>query len=148
MVKNLIPAWQGTASWVAGSSTTPDLVDTSHPAGMALAQWLVTVGASTTLGQIPLSVKTRNAGDVIAPTTRWLHSSGAAPNTTHYLSFNTPVGVMKEQQCGKVVYAGMHVSAGSVGTNFPMSCGMPFTPDEKVLVFLLFDLTSCVGAIF
>jgi hypothetical protein len=146
--KNLIPAWQGTASWVAGSNGTPDLVDTSHPSGMALAQWLVTVGASTTLGQIPLSVKTNNAGAVVAPTTRWLYASGAAPATTHYLSFNTPVGVMKEQQCGKVVYAGMHVSSGSVGTTFPQACGVPFTPDEKTLVFLLFDLTSCVGAIF
>ena len=146
--KNLIPSWQGTASWVSGSNTTPDLVDMTHPAGMAMAQWLVTVGASTTLGQIPLSVKTYNAGAVVAPTTRWLYASGAAPATTHYLSFNTPVGVMKEQQCGKVVYAGMHVSAGSVGTTFPMSCGVPFTPDEKALVFLLFDLTSCVGAIF
>jgi hypothetical protein len=146
--KNLIPSWQSTASWVAGSNTTPDLVDTSHPSGMALAQWLVTVGASTTLGEIPLMTKTRNAGAVIAPTTRWLHASGTAPQTTHYLSFNTPVGAMKEQQCGKVVYAGMHVSQGSVGATFPAACGAMFTPDEKTLVFLLFDLTSCVGAIF
>lgn len=42
----------------------------------------------------------------------------------------------------------MHVSSGSVGTTFPASCSANFTPDEKALVFLLFDLTSCVGSIF
>jgi len=146
--KNLIPAWLGTASWTTGSTATPDLVDMSHPAGQALAQWLVAVGASTTLGQIVLGTKTYDAGAVIAPTTRWLYASGAAPATSHYLSFETPVGVPKEQQCGKVVYAGMHVSSGSVGTTFPASCSATFTPDEKALVFLLFDLTTCVGAIF
>jgi hypothetical protein len=147
-MKTLIPSWMGTASWTGGSTSTPDLVDTSHPTGMALAQWLVTVGASTTLGQIPLSVKTYNASTVNAPTTRWLYASGAAPASTHYLSFDTPVGTPKEQQCGKVVYAGMHVSSGSVGTSFPAACSATFTPDEKALVFLLFDLTTCVGSIF
>jgi len=42
----------------------------------------------------------------------------------------------------------MHVSSGSVGTTFPASCSTSFTPDEKALVFLLFDLGSCVDIIF
>ena len=84
---------------------------------------------------------------MVAPTTRWLYASGATP-ASHYLSFQTPVGVQAGQQCGKVVYAGMHVSSGSVGTTFPAACSATFTPDEKALVFLLFDLTSCVGSIF
>jgi hypothetical protein len=83
----------------------------------------------------------------MTPTTRWLYASGATP-ASHYLSFQTPVGVPQQQQCGKVVYAGMHVSSGSVGTTFPSSCSANFTPDEKALVFLLFDLTTCVGSIF
>jgi len=146
--KNLIPSWQGTATWSSGSTTTPDLVDMSHAGGQALAQWLVAVGASTTLGQITLGTKTRDASTVMAPTTRWLHSSGATPQTSHYLSFQTPVGAPQQTQCGKVVYAGMHVSSGSVGPTFPASCNATFTPDEKALVFLLFDLTTCVGSIF
>ena len=145
--KNLIPAWANTATWSGGGGSTPDLVDMSHPAGQALAQWLVTVGASTTLGQIVLQAKTQDAGPVMAPTTRWLYASGASP-ASHYLSFQTPVGTPVQQQCGKVVYAGMHVSSGSVGTTFPSTCGPTFTPDEKALVFLLFDLTTCVGSIF
>ena len=146
--KNLVPEWQSTATWSAGSNLTPDLVDMSHASGQALAQWLVAVGASTTLGQIALGTKTRNSSAVAATTTRWLHASGAEPATSHYLSFQTPVGVPKENQCGKVVYAGMHVSSGSVGASFPSSCNSTFTPDEKALVFLLFDLTTCVGVIF
>jgi hypothetical protein len=145
--KNLIPSWQSTATWSGGSGSTPDLVDMSHPAGQALAQWLVHVGASTVLGQISLGAKTQDAGPVMTPTTRWLYASGATP-ASHYLSFQTPVGVPQQQQCGKVVYAGMHVSSGSVGTTFPSSCSANFTPDEKALVFLLFDLTTCVGSIF
>lgn len=145
--KNLIPAWQPTATWTGGTSTTPDLVDTSHPVGMAMAQWLVAVGASTTLGQIMLGTKTNNASMVMGNTKRWLYSSGATNPTTHYLSFETPVGAPQGQSCGKVVYAGMHVSSGSVGTTFPSSCNAMFTPDEKALVFLLFDLTACVGVI-
>ncbi len=146
--KNLVPSWAGTAQWATGGGgSTPDLVDMTHASGMALAQWLVTVQASTVLGQIALGTKTQDAGMVMAPTTRWLYASGSNPSS-HYLSFQTPVGVQAGQQCGKVVYAGMHVSSGSVGTTFPSACSTTFTPDEKALVFLLFDLTSCVGSIF
>jgi hypothetical protein len=147
-MKNLIPQWQSTAVWNSGSSGTPDLVDTTTPGGMALSQWLVAVGASTVTGQITLGTKTYNASTVTAPTTRWLYASGPAPQTTHYLSFQTPVGVPEAMQCGKVVYAGMHVSSGDVGTSFPSACSTDFTPDEKALVFLMFDLTTCVGSIF
>ncbi|MBA3503603.1 MAG: carboxypeptidase-like regulatory domain-containing protein [Myxococcota bacterium] len=150
--KNLIPAWQSTATWNGGTSGTPDLVDMTHGTGMALGQWLIAVGASTTLGQIQLGTKTPNASVVGAATTRWLYASGANP-TTHYLSFNTPVGVPIENQCGKVVYAGMHVSepgsGNTVNASFPSGCNLNnFTPEEKAFVFLLFDLQSCVGQIF
>jgi hypothetical protein len=148
--KNLIPAWRPAATqWGGGSSGTPDLVDMTHPGGMALATWLQTVGASTTLGQIQLGVKTYDAAGIGPAAQRWLYASGAAPAVTHYLSWNTPIGQPVENQCGKVVYAGMHVSSGgSVGTTFPASCGSSFTPDEKAFAFLLFDLTSCTGQIF
>ena len=149
--KNLIPQWRDTATWSAGSSTGPDIVDTSHPGGQALAQWLIATGASATLGQIQLGTKTYDASGIGPNATRWLQATGSSGSTptTHYMSFNTPVGVPIENQCGRVVYAGMHVSSsGSVGTSFPSSCGATFTPDEKAFAFLLFDLTTCVGQIF
>ena len=143
--RDLIPQWQPTATWATGSSVGPDLVDTSHPGGQALATWLVAVGASSTPGQITLSQKIPNATSVNPPTTRWLYTQ--ATNVTHYLSFKTPVGAMPENQCGKVVYAGMHVASGSVSTSFPTGCTAGLTADEKALVFLLFDLGSCSGPI-
>ncbi|NVB83106.1 MAG: carboxypeptidase regulatory-like domain-containing protein [Kofleriaceae bacterium] len=145
--RTLIPQWAGTANWQAGSSGTPDLVDMSHPAGQALATWLQTVGASTTLGQVTLSQKTPAVGAVTPPTVRWLYAGAASNPTTHYLSFQTPVGAEPKDQCGKVVYAGMHVASGTVNASFPSGCNAAFTPDEKALVFLLFDLTACVDII-
>jgi hypothetical protein len=145
--KTLIPEWRSTATWTGGSTSTPDLVDTSHADGMALAQWLVAVGASGTLGQISLGDKIPNASTVNPPTKRWLYSSGS-PATTHYLSFNTPVGAIPDNQCGKVVYAGMHVASGTVNASFPSGCSSSLSPDEKALIFLLFDLGSCTDIIF
>jgi hypothetical protein len=146
--KNLVPAWRGAADWTSGAGQTPDLVDTSHPGGMALAQWLVAVGASTTLGQIELGIKSNDSSTVNAPAVRWLHSSGT-PATSHYLSFTTPFGASPENTCGKVVFAGMHVSSGdTVGPSFPQGCSAELTPDEKALVFLLFDLGACVNVLY
>jgi hypothetical protein len=141
--RNLVPQWQGTANWASGQSTTPDLVDMSHADGQALAQWLVAVQASGVPGQITLGQKTPAVSTVTPPTTRWLMSSGN-PATTHYLSFKTPVGAMPAEQCGKVVYAGLHVASGTVNASFPTGCSAGLTSDEKALVFLLFDLGQCI----
>ncbi len=151
--KSLIPQWQSTAAWsstgMERSALDPDLVDTSFAEGSVLADWLLAVGASTVKGQIALGQKTGDVSTVNAPTKRWLYSSSSAPaaETTHYLSFNTPVGAPAQNQCGKVVYAGMHVASGAVTQSFPSGCSAEFTPDEKALVFLLFDLGSCVETI-
>ena len=66
----------------------------------------------------------------------------------HY-TFNTPVGAAPTAQCGRVMYSDFHVSTGATGTGtFPAECslgtGVKLTPQEKVLEYMLFDLTSCV----
>jgi hypothetical protein len=55
-----------------------------------------------------------------------------------------------ETQCGKVVYAGMHINkfTSVVDSSFPTGCSAGLTPDEKALIFLMFDLGSCVDIIF
>ena len=111
----------------------------------AFASWLIAVGASPAYGEITLGQKLPNATTVAPTSTRWLYSPSSS--TTHYLSFQTPVGVPAPQQCGKVVYAGLHVSSGSVSSSFPAGCSTAFTPDEKALVFLLFDLQACTRVI-
>jgi hypothetical protein len=96
-------------------------------------------------GEVPLSQATYNVGLVSYPTTRWLYSNFGG-DTTHYLSFNTPVGREAAEQCSKAVYGGMHISAsgGDVDQNFPNACTSALTPQEKVLAFLFFDLASCI----
>jgi hypothetical protein len=143
----LVPEWRNVAEWTEKPTPglAPNLVATEHPKGAALAGWLLAVGASPSYGQLPLANISYNVGSVSPPTLRWLYSSNEA--TTHYLSFKTPVGLPVDKQCGKVVYAGMHVSSGAVNDAFPSSCTAELSPAEKALVFLLFDLTSCVDPV-
>jgi hypothetical protein len=75
-------------------------VDQTFPKGMALAQWLVNVGASTTLGQLPMySTSQLIATSVNAPTQRWIYYPTV--NAVDYLSFNTPVEATADNQCGR-----------------------------------------------
>jgi hypothetical protein len=151
----------GAADW-NGNPNNPEnpqppyLVDRSFAKGDALANWLVTVEASNVLGEIPISQPRQNVGGVIAPTQRWVYretGNVAKPQATKYLSVNTPVEKPAAEQCGKFVYADMHLYAGDVqpadntalpNDAFPTSCSPTLTPEEKALAFLFFDLSSCI----
>jgi len=142
-----VPQWQSTAAYMDSTIGSQQVtVDTTHPDGMALSKWLTAVQGSTTPGQLMLSTTSQPSETAVnSPTTRWLYDS----SYVYYMSFKTPVGVPMEQQCGKVVHAGIHVSESSnVNASFPSGCTGNLTPDEKALVFLLFDLGSCVDVIF
>jgi hypothetical protein len=116
----------------------------SFPKGQALAQWLVNVGASTTLGQIPLQVLRHDINGVNAPAQSWM-TIQTPPVTMHY-TFNTPVGAPSGQQCGRVLFDDFHVeNTSATGDIFPAECTSgPMTPQEKLLEFMIFDLSSCV----
>jgi hypothetical protein len=152
------------AQWV-GSEKNPEnppgpfLVDRSFPKGDALANWLVSVDATKTLGEIPISQPREDVGAVHSAAQRWVYSdtSNASlvaemPVSTKYLSINTPVAKPVADQCGKFVFADMHLYGGDVqdpktalpDNAFPTSCGTELTPEEKALAFLFFDLSSCV----
>ncbi|MGC4087093.1 MAG: carboxypeptidase regulatory-like domain-containing protein [Polyangiaceae bacterium] len=132
---------------------TADVI-TSFPKGAALADWLVNVGASSTKGKIDITaaqhtVTTEN------PTyaQRWIASD--PQHSVQYLSANTPLGVAADKQCGRVVLSDIHVSGGT-GRNstsdrsspdlaFPSGCVTSgFSPQEKVLAFMLFDISACL----
>jgi hypothetical protein len=128
----------------------PVLIDQSFAKGQAFAQWMLNVGGSTTLGTFPID-QARHDVDAVngQPTNdpvsiRWVY--GQNPNVVEYYSFNTPVGLTSDKQCGKVVFSDLHVSAGDTpGGTFPANCNNnPLTPQEKALEFLLFDLSSCI----
>jgi hypothetical protein len=70
-------------------------------------------------------------------------------------SFNTPYGATEDAICGRVAYSGFHVAANPgdmtqspfAAAIFPAHCvaGGDLTAQEKVLLYMLFDLAACVG---
>lgn len=142
----------------------PFFVDQTFPKGKALAEWLTIVGASSKLGEMPISQPRENVGAVTSSSAqRWVYGKKGEntifgyvpdfqhPEPTKYLTVNAPVTKPIEQQCGKATFADMHLYAGDEQTApglpddaFPGSCGTTLTPEEKALAFLFFDLSSCV----
>jgi hypothetical protein len=134
--------WPSTGNFSSpGSFTNPAQIDTTFPKGKALADWLQAVGA-TTGPQINLTDTYSRVGAIAAPAQRWLYSG---QNTQAY-TFNTPTEAAEKDQCGRVYYSSFHIGSGRSTTGtFPAACRTtPLTPQERVLEFMLFDLTSCV----
>lgn len=145
-----------TANWTSGSSNAGDRdmnVDTGFAKGQAFSEWLVEAKASTTAGIVPAtdlrrSLTTVPASGAPADTSRnWLSYNG----DTKFYSFNTPLNVGADKQCGRGVYTDIHVSSGpgldQSGGTFPNNCVSPkpsLSPQEKALLFLLMDLASCI----
>lgn len=134
-----------TASWVPNDSESDGAVtvDQSVAKGKSFAEWLVEVNASSTLGSVPMSALKRNVGGVGGASRRWLYKDG---DRTKFFSFNAPIGAPADLQCGRGVYTDIHLSSGDTSTgNFPSGCTTKgLTPQEKALLFLLFDLSSCI----
>ena len=112
------------------------------------ANWLVNVGASTTRGQIDLhdAQHTIDAVD-LTRAERWISVPSA--NSIQYLQFTTPLEEEPTNRCGKEVLSDIHVSTGddsAAGISFPDGCTtVGLTAQEKVLAFMIFDISSCVG---
>jgi hypothetical protein len=121
-------------------------IDMTFPKGQAMAEWLVNVGSAAPLGQLIITEGKHTVNrqtDGISQ--RWVYSG--SPVSTQYFSFNTPVGVAEDKQCGRVVFSDIHVSAQdtSTGTAYPDGCKTTMMTDqEKALEFMLFDLSACV----
>ena len=118
----------------------------TNPVGNALSDWLITVGASSVSGLVPVS---DNAGK----------SSCSASNATPYFTYDgthsggvtgVPAFVFTTGTCGRVLFSDVHVSGGSSSaatTPFPLGCSasMEMTPQEKALAFMLFDSSRCAN---
>jgi hypothetical protein len=138
-------------------------VDPSFPKGQIFADWLQNVQATTTLGKLPVNdwrhdVKAENH----PPSQRWITAdthngwpAGQAPSvaaaTVPHFTYNTPMDQLPDKQCGKAVFSDFHVSGqeykdGEDGSlPFPDECALkPLSPQEKALIFMLFDLNACV----
>jgi hypothetical protein len=148
------PPFNGVVNWDGSEGTFPDgtaTVNTSFTAGQTLATWLQDVGASTTLGQMPINTLKHDLNGVIAPTQSWLTlNSGTTtdPNPVMQFVFDTPIAPVGQtvNQCGRVLYNEYHVEnllTSSPTKYFPTECiSGTMTPQEKLLEYMLFELTD------
>jgi hypothetical protein len=145
----------GVATWGEPPIGVPDSqpaatyeVDTTFPKGKDFGDWLKNVSASPDAKTIPLQGVAMSVNTVTAPTLRWVFDNGAGHNIaypTKYLSFNTPIGTKPDDQCGKAVLSDIHIAGTLDQSNIPGSCGTTdLTAQEKALLFLFMDLSSCV----
>jgi hypothetical protein len=140
----------------------------AFPKGQALFQWLGVVGALGKNGvgpqDVPIYQPRYNAvvGPSNKPSQPWITSDVPAdagaeagvPNQTEYFSFDTPVNAVAPADggppsyCGRTVFSDLHVAGNPSTTDTsppPGGCqNVDLSPQEKVLEFMLFDLSSCV----
>ena len=152
-------------SYPADIATTLADGTTPFPEGVALKAWLGNVGALDSKGKLDLWYARNNAavGSANTDSQPWisLDPSTPAPNATEYFSFDTPIGSSTVEQCGRVVYSGLHVSGGpgaqaqaGVAADYGAGGGLDIVPggcatrnltaQEKALEFMIFDLSSCL----
>jgi hypothetical protein len=122
-------------------------IDSTFPKGMAFADWLVNVGASTTKGQLEIRGAQNTVQAANSPAAQqWIYAT--SPKSVQYLTFNTPVSKPAAEQCGRFVLSDIHVSSGAGDAPkkpFPEGCVTTnLSPQEKALEFMLFDLSSCI----
>ena len=88
-------------------------------------------------------------------------TTNRTPDSIQHVTFDTPYGdPATTQQCGRVLYSSFHVtsaglsantciqgtgtSASTAGCFFPAECGTTMEDQEKVLAYMLFDMTATV----
>ncbi len=141
------PPFDKVANWTGRSVTLPDgiaTVDQTFSEGKTLAEWLQLVGATTTTGQMPIQTLRQDLNGVNKPTQSYL-TLNYTNNPVMQFVFDTPVG-QTGGQCGRVLFNEYHVESANstTGMVFPAECanGTALTPQEKLLEFSLFELTS------
>jgi len=144
------------------------------PKGVAFADWLQNVHATSVRAQLPIndaravltSVEPSKAQEWSSVPHYPNESSTRDPAAVQLMSYNAPIGASDDKICGRAVFTDMHVSSGvpkgatgditgQQGTLFPAGCkgfntpngvtGVDLSPQEKALEFMLFDLSSCIS---
>jgi hypothetical protein len=141
------------AAWNAAGSSTTGLVNTTVNGG-TFAKWLAapgvaaTAAGSTVAAPLVTIFDPRNDADIPvgSGTEEWIQQNGGGSSAPLlHMAFNTPVAATT--QCGRVIYSDFHISVGAStkGTTFPNECaGGAMTAQEKILAYMIFDLTQCI----
>jgi hypothetical protein len=151
-----------TAVWggaqAANHNPTTGIVDTTFDRGAKFNTWLGIVGAwNPSDGYISIKDPREYVQSVASGTDRFIYTDtsvsitggvNALANAVEQYAFNTPFGADSANICGRVLYSAFHVSpASGVGDKvFPSYCSTgSMTAQEKVLEYMIFDLSSCVS---
>jgi hypothetical protein len=135
-------------------------VQTNFARGLTFSQWLGLAAVGGISGTNPPQITVLEAREnmhtpvtlPIATAQEWLTTYNTAPNpmAALHVTFDTPWAYPADQQCGRVLWSGFHVTTSAVtngstnGLTFPTECNSTFSAQEKVLAYMLFDMTSCI----
>lgn len=160
---------QSVANWnmIGGApggfdQTATGYINIDFPKGLMLRDWLYNLG-TTPAGEFDIH-HVRGSVDSIDEDIAqdWISVEGdggffdfgSQDEYIQYFSFNTPVSVDEDDQCGRVVFSDIHVSGRDMSDTqdvsgpdypFPQGCQTNDLSDqEKALVFMLFDLSACI----
>jgi hypothetical protein len=114
------------------------------------AAWMISEGITTQPDLEFAIVEPRSQATGIGPASEEFVHLSDGNERLQQMSFNTPYGAPEEASCGRVAYSGFHVSVGGGNSPFedaifPAHCAGDLTDQEKVLLYMLFDLGACVG---
>ncbi len=115
------------------------------------AEWMVNEGVTTAPDyQFDITDPRSQANSLGPATEQFVHCEGGDCQDEYarvqQFSFNTPYGAPDEAACGRLAYSGFHVNTNaSSDAVFPGHCAGDLTDQEKVLLYMLFDLGACVG---
>src|SRR5712692_3724240 len=153
-----------TGDWQPGSCDSYNTplqvtVDQTFPKGASFAQWLLNVGSSTDAGFLDLIESRHDLLYTDGGSQQWLSTNIAScpgnPPAVEHMTFNTPLNPPSLPdggpgiQCGRAVFSDFHVSASALdpagGPTFPGICRQgALSAQEKALLFMLLDVSSCI----
>jgi hypothetical protein len=151
--------WDTTASMADNVNTGTGVISLGRPSASPRIQNCADWMANETVAAAPnydfSLVEPRSMNLTLGESSEeFVHLTEGTPEPaslrTQQFSFNTPYGAPAEEACGRVAYSGFHVSAGGTmdafeEAIFPMHCTGDLTKQEKVLLYMLFDLGACIG---
>ena len=122
----------------------------ASPRVTSFADWMANEGV-TDDGEFAIT-DPRSLVTALGPTSEEFVFRRGGNGRVQQFSFNTPYGAPDARSCGRVAYSGFHVAATGGGdapfaqATFPAHCAGALTDQEKVLLYMLFDLGACVGS--
>jgi hypothetical protein len=159
MPLNTVAGFVASGGYANDATAVTATVGTTLPMSAALAKWLLlpSVNGSTQLGQLMVSgARVTLASRAPGISSSWVDFSdpslpmGLANPASQYFWFTAPINAPAAMQCGQMAFTDLHASGGQTDLSspnkpFPTGCtSTSMTPQEKALIFMLLQLTSCL----